>query len=65
VRVDGVGPEFAAAVLRLIRDPQLRARIGARARQRTLQAFGWHKTLAAYEDLYASLGLPIQAGSHG
>jgi glycosyltransferase involved in cell wall biosynthesis len=65
VRVEGVGPQFAAAVLRLVRDPELRARIGARAHLRTLQTFGWHKTLSAYEDVYASLGLPIQELSHG
>jgi len=64
VRVDGVGPQFDAAVLHLIRHPQLRARMGARARQRTLQAFGWHKTLSAFEELYAGLGLPVRAVEH-
>jgi len=62
VRVDGVGPQFAAAVLRLIRDPGLRAETGARARQRTVQSFGWERTLSAYEELYAEIGLPVQAG---
>ena len=65
VRVDGVGPEFAAAVLRLMGDRQLRARVGARALRRTQQTFGWQKTLAAYEELYAGLGLPVTAISDG
>ncbi len=56
VRVEGVGPEFVAAVLRLVADPALRGAIGARARARTLDAFGWHKTLAAYEKVYAQIG---------
>jgi glycosyltransferase involved in cell wall biosynthesis len=64
VRVDGLGPQFSAAVLRLIRDPDQRAGIGSRAYQRTAQTFGWHKTLGAYEELYASLGLPVRAPSH-
>jgi glycosyltransferase involved in cell wall biosynthesis len=63
LRVNGVGPQFAAAVLRLIRDPQLRAQMGARAHERTLQVFGWQKTLSAYEELYAELGPPARAGS--
>jgi glycosyltransferase involved in cell wall biosynthesis len=56
IRVGGVGPEFIAAVLRLIKDPGLRHSIGARARVRTEQAFGWEKTLSAYEEAYAQVG---------
>jgi glycosyltransferase involved in cell wall biosynthesis len=56
VRVEGVGPQFVAAVLRLLADPRLRGAIGGRAQARTLKAFGWHKTLAAYEDVYAQIG---------
>jgi glycosyltransferase involved in cell wall biosynthesis len=56
VRVEGVGPQFVAAVLHLISDPVSRVAIGARAQARTLEAFGWHKTLAAYEEVYAQIG---------
>ncbi len=56
LRVDGVGPEFIAAVLRLIKDPALRHSVGARAQARTEQAFGWDKVLSAYEDVYAQVG---------
>ncbi len=56
MRTDGVGPEFVAAVLRLIEDPVLRNAIGARAQARTQQALGWEKTLGAYEEVYAQVG---------
>jgi glycosyltransferase involved in cell wall biosynthesis len=56
VRAEGVGPEFVGAVLRLIADPTLRSAIGARARTRTVETFGWQKTLAAYERVYAQIG---------
>jgi glycosyltransferase involved in cell wall biosynthesis len=62
VRVEGVGAAFAAAVLRVIRNPQLRARIGARAHRRTMHEFGWQRTLSAFEELYADLGLPVDPG---
>ena len=55
-RVDGVGSEFIAAVLRLIQDPALRKAIGARAQTRTQRAFGWDQTLSAYEKVYAQIG---------
>jgi len=56
VRVEGVSPQFVAAVLRLIADPPLRSAIGARAQARTLKEFGWKKSLAAYEEVYARIG---------
>ncbi len=56
VRVEGVGPQFVTAVLRLIQDPALRSAIGARAQARTQEQFGWEKTLAAYEEVYARIG---------
>ncbi|MBM4429792.1 MAG: glycosyltransferase family 4 protein [Chloroflexi bacterium] len=56
VRVDGVGPQFTAAVLRLIEDPALRQAMGTRARARTVREFGWEKTLAQYEQMYARIG---------
>jgi glycosyltransferase involved in cell wall biosynthesis len=57
VRVDDVGPQFTAAVLRLIEDPALRQDMGARARARTVQEFGWDKTLAQYERMYTRIGV--------
>jgi glycosyltransferase involved in cell wall biosynthesis len=56
VRVEGVGPEFIAAVLHLIADPAMRSAMGRRAQARTEEAFGWEKTLAAYEEVYDSIG---------
>jgi len=57
VRVDGVGPEFTAAVLALIDDRTRREAMGARAQARTLREFGWDKTLAEYERMYARIGV--------
>ena len=56
VRVETVDEGFVAAVLRLIEDPALRTGIGARAQARTMKEFGWEKTLAAYEEVYAGIG---------
>jgi phosphatidylinositol alpha-1,6-mannosyltransferase len=56
LRIAGVGPEFVAGVLRLIADPDMRNAMGRRAQARTQEAFGWDKTLAAYEQVYASIG---------
>jgi glycosyltransferase involved in cell wall biosynthesis len=56
VRVEAVDEGFVAAVLRLIEDPGLRMAIGARAQARTQREFGWDKTLAAYEEVYAKVG---------
>ncbi len=53
VRVEAVDERFVAAVLRLIEDPALRNELGRRAQLRTVREFGWDKTLAAYEDVYA------------
>ncbi len=53
LRVQSAGADFVAAVLQVIEDPDLRDATGRRARVRTRQEFGWEKTLAAYEQVYA------------
>lgn len=54
-------PQFASAILRLLRDKSLRRAMGARAR-RQAEAFGWrqmtNRVLSAYRD--AVSGLPSQ-----
>jgi glycosyltransferase involved in cell wall biosynthesis len=47
--------EFAEACLTLLRDPALRAELGARARAWALQHLGWDEPVAAFQRLYASL----------
>jgi len=56
LRVQAAGADFVAAVLQVIEDPELRDAIGRRARVRTQQEFGWERTLAAYEQVYAKVG---------
>ncbi len=56
LRVQTAGADFVAAVLQVIEDPNLRDAIGRRARARTQQEFGWEKTVAAYEQVYAKAG---------
>jgi glycosyltransferase involved in cell wall biosynthesis len=59
VRVPDAGESFAAAVSQLIENPALREALGGRARARTEAAFGWGRTIAAYEAVYASMGLSV------
>jgi glycosyltransferase involved in cell wall biosynthesis len=44
---------FAAGVLRLLSDRQLRSRLGKQARRRVMEEFGWHKMAAIAERAYA------------
>jgi glycosyltransferase involved in cell wall biosynthesis len=46
---------FAAAISRLLDDPQERARLGAAAQQRQRLEFRLEQTLQAIEDLYERL----------
>ena len=56
VRVDAVGPAFAAAVLDLMDNPERRRDMGQRARERTQIEFGWDRALVSYEEVYAGIG---------
>ena len=51
----GFSARLAEGINRLVRDPELRARMGAAGRQRVLDNFSWHsiaeKTLALYKSL--------------
>ena len=47
---------LAAAASALLDDPARRAGMGARARQRVAEHFGWERHLDAYETLYRRLG---------
>lgn len=47
--------EFANSCLTLLRDPALRATLGARARAWSMQHLGWDEPVAAFERLYVSL----------
>lgn len=47
--------ELAEACLTLLRQPSLRAELGARARAWALQHLGWDEPVASFERLYASL----------
>lgn len=46
---------FAAALSRLVRDPELRARCGASGEARLREAFGVQRMLESYEELFRSL----------
>lgn len=51
-----VAPEACAhSYLTLIRNPQLRARFGAAARQRALDCFDWRLVVHKYQELWAEL----------
>lgn len=50
--VDGL----AAAMAHLLADPVLASRLGAQGRDRARQEFSWAAHVAAYDDLYRSLG---------
>jgi glycosyltransferase involved in cell wall biosynthesis len=43
---------FAAGVLRLLRDEELRSRLGRNARQRVTEEFAWHKLAIVVERAY-------------
>jgi glycosyltransferase involved in cell wall biosynthesis len=44
---------FAAGVLRLLRDEELRSRLGWHARQRVMDEFAWHKLAVVVERAYS------------
>ena len=44
---------LAAALERLVREPETRARLGAEARRRAASTLTWEKAAAAFEDCYA------------
>jgi glycosyltransferase involved in cell wall biosynthesis len=44
---------FATGVLRLLRDGELRSRLGWHARQRVTEHFAWHKLAAVVERAYS------------
>ena len=60
--------EFAERVNRLVRDPDLAARMGAAGRRRAIERFSWpqvaERTLAVYEDAVARKR-PIAAAPAG
>jgi polysaccharide biosynthesis protein PslH len=47
--------EFAAAVLRLLRDPDARKRIGAAGRELVVRRYTWDACAASYDSLYKQL----------
>lgn len=53
---------FAEAILRILRDPALAARLGAAARERALNELSWHKALGVIEETYARLLNPSPRG---
>lgn len=54
VPVDDAGA-LAAAVVRLVNDPDLAGRLAGQARERAQQAFSWQANVQRHEDLYAGL----------
>ncbi len=57
-----VGPgdvqELAQAVLRLVREPELRRQMGARGREIARERFATDRIVARYADVYREMGLP-------
>jgi glycosyltransferase involved in cell wall biosynthesis len=51
IRIADNADGFARAVCALIADPQSAATLGARARQRTIERYGWDARLAALDPL--------------
>ena len=50
------GPEsFAAALVRLLRDPELRSRLGRQARETAERRFSWDAVGDTLTDIYESL----------
>ena len=49
---------FAGAVVRLIREPSLRAALGAHGRQTAVERFSWEATGRTLSEIYASLRKP-------
>jgi hypothetical protein len=59
-----VDPEAAAAALtRLVADPDLRRRMGAAGRRRVLERFTWERVVRAYEALWADQDREVRAWS--
>lgn len=55
--------ELAAALTELLRDPELRARLGAAARRWAEEQLSWEPRIAAYDRLYDSLLAPGTSAS--
>lgn len=51
----GDAPAFAEAVIRLLEDPSLRAKMGAYARRRCQERFSWEAAVRQHEDYYRNL----------
>jgi glycosyltransferase involved in cell wall biosynthesis len=49
------GEALATAILSLLAHPAETVRVGAAARRRALDTFGWERHLSAYEALYHAL----------
>jgi len=49
-------PRFAAAVVRLLEDPDLRTRLGGAAKDSARTRFGWRKVVASVERAIAAAG---------
>lgn len=54
--------ELRAAIARLLEDGELRARLGAAARERAAERFSWSAATAALVDLYSAVGVDPQVG---
>jgi glycosyltransferase involved in cell wall biosynthesis len=50
----GNGDAFVAGVLRLLRDEELRHRLGRHARKRVVEEFAWSKLAAVIERAYSA-----------
>ena len=51
----GDSSALARAILRLLEDPALRLRLGARARQVAVERYSWENTVAQLESLFHSV----------
>jgi glycosyltransferase involved in cell wall biosynthesis len=51
--------DFAAAVVRLLRDPALNAQIAAAGRRSAEQQYDWRKIYTAWDSVYAQPGQPV------
>jgi glycosyltransferase involved in cell wall biosynthesis len=50
--VDRKPEQIAEAAVKLLKDPQLRQRMGEAARQKTLQLFSWEEAVKRYAETY-------------
>jgi glycosyltransferase involved in cell wall biosynthesis len=48
------GPAFAAAITRLLRDPEKRNALGSKNRSRVVTEFSQERMFAAYSEIFAS-----------